>query len=142
MKFGFISKSTHVNMPLEEKDNVLLQIEELIEAKSRMLLDKQNKLICISKQNCFLDTVKQDYINYYNYIIKLKNDEMKALELLNGYINDLTISEQLSQYNLEDAKIEQDKIFREIKIIKKALDNLMMNVNNINIDLKKVKRVG
>ena len=48
-------------MPLAKQDEQFLHIEELIEAKRRMLLDKQKKLKFISKQNQFLDVVKDEY---------------------------------------------------------------------------------
>jgi predicted MPP superfamily phosphohydrolase len=67
------------NMPLAKRDEQLLQIEDLIDAKRRMLLDKQKKLRFISKQNRFLDAVKGDYVTYYNYISQQKQEQIKAL---------------------------------------------------------------
>jgi hypothetical protein len=52
------------NIHLVKSDERLLQIEELINAKRKMLLDKQKKLRFISKQNLFLDAVKNDYTKY------------------------------------------------------------------------------
>ena len=80
-----------VNMPLVKRDEKLLQIEELINAKRKMLLDKQKKLRFISKQNNFLDAVKNDYAKYYGYIVKQKREQMEALDVLNNYIQDLTL---------------------------------------------------
>lgn len=121
-----------VNMPLEEKDERLLQIEELINAKRKMLHDKQKKLRFISKQNLFLDVVKNDYNKYYNYIAEQKLEQMQALDLLNKYIDDLTISGKLSKHNIEDAKYEQTKILNEMKTIKKKLDNIISDTNEIS----------
>lgn len=123
-------------MPLVKRDEQLLQIEELIAAKRKMLLDKQKKLRFISKQNKFLDAIKNDYAKYYGYIIKQKQDQMEALDILNNYIHDLTISGKLSKNNIEDAKHEQSKILSELKNIKKGLDGIMNDTNDININLK------
>jgi cell division septum initiation protein DivIVA len=125
-----------VNMPLVKRDEQLLQIEELINAKRKMLLDKQKKLRFISKQNKFLDTVKNDYAKYYGYIIKQKRDQMAALDILNNYIQDLTISGKLSKNNIEDAKHEQSKILNELKTIQKGLDGIINDTNDINVNLK------
>jgi hypothetical protein len=125
-----------VNMPLVKRDEQLLQIEELINAKRKMLLDKQKKLRFISKQNKFLDIVKNDYAKYYGYIIKQKRDQMEALDVLNNYIQDLTISGKLSKHNIEDAKHEQSKILNELKTIQKGLDGIMNDTNDINVNLK------
>jgi uncharacterized membrane-anchored protein YhcB (DUF1043 family) len=111
-----------VNRPLVQSDEIFMQIQELIDTKRQFLIDKQKKLKHITKQNEFLDNVKQDYVNYYNYISQQKQDQIKALELLNGYIDDLTASGKLSEYNIEDAKFEQNKILREVKSIKNGFE--------------------
>jgi hypothetical protein len=125
-----------VNMPLAERDKQLLHIEELIQAKRKMLLDKQKKIRFISKQNRFLDAVKSDYAKYYYYIAQQKQDQIKALELLNNYINDLTVSGKLSKHNIEDAKVEQSKILHEVKSIKNGLDSIINDTNDINLNLR------
>jgi predicted MPP superfamily phosphohydrolase len=120
------------NANLVENDKKLLQIEDLIDAKRQLLLDKQKKIKFISKQNEFLDVVKNDYVKYYTYISQQKQDQMKALELLKNYIHDLTVSGKLSKNNIEDAKVEQNKILHEIKSIKKGLDSIMTNTVDLN----------
>jgi hypothetical protein len=126
-----------LQMTLFDKDKRLIHIEEVIEAKKRMLLQKQKKIRFILKQNRFLDTVKNDYIKYYHYIIEQKQDQMKALELLNRYICELSSNGTLSKNNMEDAKVEQRKILHEIKSIKQGLDSIIINTNHINSELNK-----
>jgi len=125
-----------VNMPLAKRDEQLLHIEELIDAKRKMLLDKQKKLRFISKQNKFLDTIKNDYDKYHSYIINQKREQIGALDLLNNYINDLTVSGKLTKHNIEDAKHEQHKILKELKNIQKGLDNIINDTSDINVNLK------
>jgi hypothetical protein len=125
-----------VNMPLVKRDEQLLHIEELIDAKRKMLLDKQKKFRFISKQNKFLDAIKNDYAKYYDYIVKQKHDQIDALDMLNNYIHDLTTSGKLSKNNIEDAKHEQSKILNELRTIKKGLDGIMNDTNDINVNLK------
>jgi hypothetical protein len=120
-------KIVPINNTLVENDEKILQIEELIEAKRRMLLEKQKKLKNISKQNQFLEAVKSDYTKYYDYISQQKQDQIKALELLNGYIRDLSSSGQLSKHNIDDAKFEQEKLLKEIDEIKKGLETIINN---------------
>jgi len=120
-------KIVPINNTLVENDEKILQIEELIEAKRRMLLEKQKKFKNISKQNQFLEAVKSDYTKYYDYISQQKQDQIKALELLNGYIRDLSTSGQLSKHNIDDAKFEQEKLLKEIDEIKKGLETIINN---------------
>ena len=121
---------------LENRDQQLLQIENLIDAKRKMLIDKQKKFKNLTKENEFLNEVKQDYNKYYSYIVKQKEDQMSALTMLNGYIKDLTISGTLSKNNIEDAKNEQQKILTEINSIKKGIDDIIKETDNINPAVK------
>jgi hypothetical protein len=115
---------------LENRDQQLLQIENLIDAKRKMLIDKQKKFKNITKENTFLNEIKQDYNKDYGYIVKQKEEQMSALTLLNGYIKDLTISNSLSKNNIQDAKNEQEKILTEINSIKKGLDDIITGMND------------
>jgi hypothetical protein len=101
-----------------------------------MLIDKQKKFKNLTKENEFLNEVKQDYNKYYGYIVKQKEDQMSALTMLNGYIKDLTISGTLSKNNIEDAKNEQQKILTEINSIKKGIDDIIKETGNINSAVK------
>ena len=121
---------------LENRDQQLLQIENLIDAKRKMLIGKQKKFKNLTKQNEFLNEVKQDYNKYYGYIVKQKEDQMSALTMLNGYIKDLTISGTLSKNNINDAKNEQNKILTEINSIKKGIDDIIKETGNINSAVK------
>ena len=60
-----------------------------------------------------------------NYIYQQKKDQLVALKILDDYITDLTVSSKLTKHNIEDAKAEQLKILREVKLIKKNLDELV-----------------
>jgi hypothetical protein len=124
------------NNELADKDAQLIQLENLIESKRKMLLEKQKKLRFVYKQNQFLDVVRQDYETYYSYIVKQKQDQMKALQLLNNYIIDLTRSGNLTKHNIADAKHEQHKIVNEMRSIQMNLDEIISNTQDIHTTLK------
>ena len=112
-------------MNLAERDIYLIHIENEIQIRRKKLLEKQNKMHGISKQNQFLELVKQDYKKYYDIIIQQKQEQLKALELLKNYIHDLSVSGNLSKGNIKDGLYEQKKILHEIKKIKKGLDEII-----------------
>lgn len=116
---------------LNSRDDKFYQIQKLIEIKKKFLLKKQKKIQLIEKHNHFLSEVKNDYIQYFTYILQQKYQQMQALEILDNYINDLTISSKLSHQNLKDAKQEQKKIINEFKTIKQSLDSLINDVGYI-----------
>jgi hypothetical protein len=118
-------------IPIRENDERFIHLQELIEAKRNMLVNKQKKLRFIAKQNRFLDAVKNDYEKFSGYITQQKRDQIKALEILDEYIKDLTISGKLTKHNIEDAKEEQSKILKELNSIKESLDSIIDNTEYI-----------
>ncbi len=134
--------NARIVIPIREMDNQFIQIQNLIDAKKKVLLDKQKKLRFISKQNRFLEAVKNDYVKYYSYISEQKKDQIRALNVLDEYIKDLTISGKLTKHNIEDAKEEQSKILREVKSIKASLDDLVDDTQEVEHTLKSKKHIS
>lgn len=118
-------------MNLATKEEQFNEIQQLIELKRKMLLDKQSKYKKILKQNHFLEEIKDDYSSYSNYIMKQKQEQIQALEMLNNYVHDLSISGSLSNKNVKNAKSDQKKIIKELKSIKHNLDEVIKNNNHI-----------
>ena len=121
-------------MNLATKDQQFIELQQLIELKRKMLLEKQKKYKKIIKQNHFLEEIKNDYSNYSNYIMKQKQEQIQALEILHNYVKDLTISGNLSKQNVKDARYEQKKIIKELKSIKHNLDEVINNTDVINVN--------
>jgi hypothetical protein len=130
-QYNIRESNTITKQDIENSDSKLLHIEKMIKAKKKLLLTKQEKLNKISKNNHFLNEIKNDYQNYYNYIKKQKEDQILALNMLNEYIKDLSISGELSKHNINDSKYEQKKILNEINSIKEGLKSIMQNTNNL-----------
>jgi len=118
------------NPNIMQKDQQFLYMQQLIEQKRNMLLQKQKHLKKAVKQNEFLELVKNDYAKYYDYIAQQKREQINALELLSKYVQDLNSTNQMSKYNVKDAQAEQKKILAEIDSIKKGLDEIMNNTTN------------
>jgi hypothetical protein len=118
---------------MNNKDTQLMKIEEIIDAKRKMLINKQKRLQFMSKQNAFLDTVREDYDKYNDYIIKQKHEQMKALGVLNSYISDLNRSTKLTKQNMVDSKEEQRKIVNEIKSIQHNLDEIVKETKDLSV---------
>lgn len=111
-----------------EQDNKFEQIQQIINTKRNFLINKEKKINKILKQNQFLNIIKQDYIAYNNYIQQEKNNQVKALQMLNDYLKDLTHTGNLTTHNIEDAKEEQVKILQEINEIKEGLNNVINHI--------------
>jgi hypothetical protein len=133
---NFLPCEEEMVITLEKKDQQFLYIQQLIEEKRNLLLQKQRHLQKASKQNQFLEVVKNDYAKYYDYIAQQKREQIQSFELLNKYLQDLNVTNKLSKYNMEDAKTEQQKILNEIVTIKKGLNQLMNNTNKLDSFIK------
>ena len=114
-----------VKMSLADRDKHIVRIEEQIEAKRNLLLEKQKKMNVLAKQNAFLVGVRDDYNRYHQYIVKQKQEQLNAMESLHQYLADLANSTDMTVNNIKDAKIEQDKILRVMRKIKGELDELV-----------------
>jgi hypothetical protein len=113
------------NYQLPSKDDQFQLLQEMIDAKRESLIKKQKTLHFLSKENSFLQGIRDDYSKYNKYIVQQKQDQMTALSILNNYIQDLSATGELSKQNIEDARSEQKKILEEIDSIKNNLDSII-----------------
>lgn len=126
-----------MKMNIADRDIYLIHIEKEIEIRRKRLLEKQHKIQQFATQNQFLEKIKQDYANYHQIILQQKQEQLRALELLNLYINDLNKSGKLSKQNIMDSVYEQKKILAEIKKIKKSVDDLIQFNDGIILSQEK-----
>jgi hypothetical protein len=110
----------------------LLIIEAVIQNKKNMLYENQQKMKHTVKNNEFLETVRDDYEKYFHYIVQQKEDQIKALKLLNDYLEN---KNNLSHFNKIDANNEQNKILKEIDDIKRSLDDIVKDTKTLSYKL-------
>lgn len=136
MEIIAFNRPIEIHNPVQINEDEFLQLQNIIDYKRNLLLSKQKQLKRIAKHNAFLQQIRSDYSKYNNYIVKQKQDQLTALNLLNNYIDDLSRSGNLSKHNIRDAKMEQRKIVKELNSIKHGLDKIMNDVDNINNKLQ------
>lgn len=136
MEIIAFNKPIEIHNPVQINEDEYLQLQNIIEYKRNMLIKKQKQLKRIAKHNILLEQIRNDYSKYNNYIVKQKQEQIAALNLLNNYISDLTRSSKLSKHNIQDAKMEQRKIVKELSSIKHGLDKIMNDVDYINNKLQ------
>ena len=100
-----------------------------------MILNKRKQLDKKQKINSFLDSVKNDYKKYFDYILREKQQQYYAMELLNKYVDDLIKTNKLAENDLENAKGDQYEILSEIGKIKKELDEISQENRELRIKL-------
>jgi hypothetical protein len=112
-------------LPLAQRDIYLQKVEEEIRNKKQLLIKKKKDLDKKHKLNVYLDTVKDDYSNYYQHIVQQKQQQYDALLLLKEYMNDLIKTEKLVDDQLRTAKHDEKDIVGEIDKVKAELDDLI-----------------
>ena len=116
-----------LKMNVADRDNYLNQIEQQIKMKRQLLLEKRKYLEENVKENHFLANVRSDYKKYHDFILKQKQDQIKSMQFLNQYIDDLMISGKLTEHDIVNSKKEKQEIMGELDKIKKDLDGLIKN---------------
>jgi len=115
----------HNDMDLAKRDQYLLKIEDEIQLRRRFLLEKQKKLEKLSRQNHFLETIKDDYENYHNYIVEQKEGQIRAMNSIKQYVEDLIVSGKLTDQDIRQAKDDQREITSEVKKIREKINEII-----------------
>jgi hypothetical protein len=108
-----------------EKEIYLVDLEERIQEKRRFLLKKRKDLMKLQHTNEFLRDVLTDYHQYHNFILNEKKREDQAMRRLNEYVDNIMVTEKLTDEDIKSTRKEQNHILREISMIKKDLDDLV-----------------
>jgi hypothetical protein len=114
-----------VHLSLAERDKYLSQIEGQINAKRKLLLKKRDYLNKSLKENTFLEGVKNDYEKYRNYIVKEKEDQLRVMNILKQYTEDISVSTKMTEANIKQTKKDQKEIILEMEKIKKELEEII-----------------
>lgn len=112
-------------LTLAERELYLVHIDTLVDEKRRMLLEKQKVLQETAKENEYLEIVRNDYKKYYDYIAKQKEDQIRAMNYLSEYIDEIIVNGKLTDADLENAKMEQGELIQEMGQIKDTLDEIV-----------------
>ena len=100
-------------------------------AKRSLLLAKQKMLRKTAKQNHLLNDIMQDYATYYQFIIKQKQDQIRSMEIIKQYLNDIIVSGNFAKTDIIQAKKEQKAILGEINNIRENLYEIMNQTDNL-----------
>lgn len=118
-----------MDMTLAQRDLYLVRIENEMETKKKFLLEKYKLLGEMEEENEYLKLIRNDFRHYYDYVKKEKEDQIHAMNMLRNYIDELIVNGKLTDEDLENAQIEQQKILNEIDVIKEGLDEITENDN-------------
>jgi len=119
------NSNNFLGIDLAKRDQYLLKIEDEIELRRNFLLEKQKKLEKLSRQNLFLETIKDDYENYHNYIVEQKEGQIRVMNSIKQYVEDLIVSGKLTDQDIRQAKDDQREITSEVKKIREKINEII-----------------
>jgi uncharacterized protein (DUF3084 family) len=103
------------NQLVVKRDLKLMQIDEAIQEKRRLILEKRTDIKKKSTVNSYLEGVNADYHKFYNYTVEQKQKEFKAMK-----------TDKLMDNQMRMAKHDQKDIMNEIDKIKGEINELIM----------------
>lgn len=113
-------------MPLDERDTLLVQIENAKERARAKLLEKYFVINEKASQNVFLGGVARKYSDFYNDILKQREDQINALNVLYEHIEDMkNTGNEMSVSQKKDLEREQKTISKEIGELEKLKMELL-----------------
>jgi len=121
--------SQPIKISLSDRDLYIMQINSQIQAKKKFLIERDNMLKEESKNNEYLELVRREYQDLYNCKIKEKREEIRFINNLNKYLDNILKTANLSKEDIEKQKKDQKKILDEIKGLEKELDKLIKKTN-------------
>ena len=111
-------------MSCAQTDIKISNIKLEIASKKKELMRKRKYLENLATGNEFLNGVVNDYKNYYNYIIKQKQEQHDTLAGISEYLGRLSETLKKTDNILDNTKHDQTTILNQMNIIKKDIENL------------------
>ena len=110
---------------IAERDMILKELQDQIEKKERMLIDKKKYYEERAKENEHLEDVKNNYTRFYNKIKADKEEKLIMMQKLHQYMETIKQTEKLLEEQILSSIHEQDLINDEIEKIKAELQYLL-----------------
>lgn len=112
-------------MDLAVRDKYIEILRQVLEERTKFLLDKQREMKQVSKENKLLIYVADDYSKYHYIIKKQKMEQCAALELISDYISKISNTVNQTEQVLAHSKLQQQQIQMQIKRLRKDIENLI-----------------
>ena len=107
-----------MELSIIQKNIIIQNIKKEIEIIEKQLFTNYKEIKQVENSNEFLNLVKNDYNNYYDYIIKLKKEQQNHLNNLANYIKQSMLEKGLSEISLMSAERQHEDIVTELDNIK------------------------
>jgi hypothetical protein len=107
------------------RDKRINHLESEIKRRNEFLLIKTKELEQNESNNKYLESVAENYKNYYDTVVKEKQQQYDAMMLLKEYLDDTIVKDKMTSNQIRDAKRQQREIVLEIEKITHELKKII-----------------
>uniref|UniRef100_A0A6C0I6G9 Uncharacterized protein n=1 Tax=viral metagenome TaxID=1070528 RepID=A0A6C0I6G9_9ZZZZ len=107
------------------RDKRINHLETEIKKRKEFLLLKQKELEQNVNNNKYLEGVTKNYKNYYDTVVKEKQQQYDAMMLLKEYLDDTIVKDKMTDNQIRDAKRQQREIVFEMEKITHELKKII-----------------
>ena len=111
-------------MDISERDLLITKMKDQIKSKQNYLFEQFKELEKNKDENEYVETVKNDYAKYFNYISSIKSDQLNAFENINKYLDKIGCQLKISDSLLKETREDQQKVVHEINKLKIELNKI------------------
>ena len=112
-------------MDISEQELLIAKIKDQINTKQDHLLEQFKDLKKNTEENEYLESVKNDYAKYFNYISSVKSDQLNAFENINKYLDKIGGELKINDSLLKETREDQKKVLGEINKLRTELDKII-----------------
>ena len=107
------------------RDKRINHLETEIKKRKEFLLLKTKELQQNVDNNKYLEGIVGNYKNYYDTVVKEKQQQYDAMMLLKEYLDDTIKKDKITANQIRDAKRQQREIVLEMEKITQELKNIV-----------------
>ena len=111
-------------MDISERDLLIAKIKDQINIKQDHLLEQFKDLKKNKEKNEYLESIKNDYAKYFNYISSVKSDQLNAFENINKYLDKIGCQLKTTDSLLKEIYKDQQEVVDQISKLKTELNKI------------------
>ena len=112
-------------MEIAKNDELIENMKILIIKREQEFINNYLELKNQKNENNFLSCLTDDYKKYYDYIVKIKQDQYNTLKKISEYLDTIACRKEKTKTTLNELKYDQNNILNEMESIKNDLDKLI-----------------
>lgn len=116
-------------MDISIRDKLLDDLQIELQHKKRFLKNKYIDIKKTSDDNIFLEGVKNDYKQHYEYIKKIKQEQYRSMAIIVDYLDNLLAQGKGAEKTLKSTRKQQKGLLEEMDKIQTEIDELV-ELNN------------